>query len=74
MDKDIKTLHEELEAGSITSEELVKEAIKDAPITEAPGKYVRGKLINVTGIGDDNHLVKDINSELNEGLYITEEV
>ena len=52
----------------------VKEAIKDAPITEAPGKYVRGKLINVTGIGEDNHLVKDINSELNEGLYITEEV
>ena len=30
MDKDIKTLHEELESGSITSEELVKEAIKDS--------------------------------------------
>lgn len=52
----------------------VKSAIKDAPATEAPGKYVRGRLINITGLGDDNHLVKDINSELNEGLYITEEV
>ncbi len=34
MDKDIKTLHEELESGKITSEELVKEAIKDSYIAK----------------------------------------
>ena len=31
--------------------------------------YVKGRLIRTT-IQDDNHLISDINAELNQGVYL----
>ena len=57
MDKDIKTLHEELESGSITSEELVKEAIKDS--------YTAKEEYNAVVTFVDNASSKEVTKELN---------
>ena len=57
MDKDIKTLHEELESGKITSEELVKEAIKDS--------YTAKDEYNAVVTVVDNASSKEVTKELN---------
>ena len=38
-------------------------------IQEESGTYVKGRLIR-TAIQDDNHLISDINAELNQGVYL----
>lgn len=38
-------------------------------IKEESGTYVKGRLIRTT-IQDDNHLISDINAELNQGVYL----
>ena len=38
-------------------------------IQEESGTYVKGRLIRTT-IQDDNHLISDINAELNQGVYL----
>lgn len=38
-------------------------------IKEESGTYVKGRLIRTT-IKDDNHLISDINAELNQGVYL----
>lgn len=60
MDKDIKTLHEELESGSITSEELVKEAIKDS--------YTAKDEYNAVVTVVDEASSKEVTNELLSGI------
>ena len=60
MDKDIKTLHEELESGSITSEELVKEAIKDS--------YTAKDEYNAVVTVVDDASSKEVTNELLSGI------
>ena len=60
MDKDIKTLHEELESSKITSEELVKEAIKDS--------YTAKDEYNAVVTIVDNASSKEVTKELLSGI------
>ena len=49
-------------------------SVKAAPVSSAPGKYVKGNFITLENLADDTHMALDLNNELSKGLYITEEV
>ncbi len=52
----------------------ISTSVNATPASVAPGKYVKGNFVNISGLSDDTHIALDLNAELSKGLYITEEV